>query len=61
MEVVEEKEGTDLTGAEEEVVDAKSFTWLVAAWKHVKEILNAHRLGWGLFRVPVLPKCSALV
>lgn len=56
MEVVEEKEGPDLTGAEEEVVDAKRFLWLVAAWKHVKEILNAHRLGVGAVQSSSAPQ-----
>lgn len=46
MEVVEKKERTDLTGAEEEE-DAKSFMWLDADWKHVKVILRAHGLGVG--------------
>lgn len=43
-EVVEEKKGLNLTGAEKEA-GAKSFMWLVAHGKPEKEILSTPRAG----------------
>lgn len=50
-EVVEEKKGLNLTGAEEEA-GAKSFMWLAAAGKPEKEIRAPVGQGWGLFSLP---------